>query len=68
MNERVHTATFLWGFIYSLVGFGLLGVGVGWWDLDFIDVRYTGPVVIIAIGIAILIGSLTSARRRNSDM
>lgn len=63
MGNQIHTGTFLWGLVLTAIGAGLLGVGVGWWDFELVDLRYALPILIIAIGAAVLIGSLTQKRR-----
>lgn len=59
MNDRFHFGTFLWGLALTLAGVGLLGVGLGWWTLSLIDLRYVAPVAVIVIGASIVLGALT---------
>lgn len=65
MGDRFHTPTLLWGIALTIWGSALLGVGLGWWDLDLIDLRYAGPILIIVVGVAVLFGAF--ARRDRSE-
>lgn len=65
MNDRFHFATFVTGLIVGLIGAALLAEGLGWWELSLRNFRYIGPVLLIAIGVTVLIGSL--ARRHAED-
>ena len=65
MNDRLHFGTFVTGLIVALVGAALLAEGLGWWELQLRDFRFVGPVLLIAIGVIVLIGSL--ARRQGDE-
>lgn len=66
MGDRVHVGTLLWGLVLALWGTALLGVGVGWWDLDLLDLRYAGPILIIVVGAVILFGALAGGDKSDS--
>ncbi len=59
MNDRFHYGTFVWGLVLTLAGVGLFGVGVGWWTLILIELRYLAPIVVIIVGAVVLLGALT---------
>lgn len=63
MSNRFHGGTFLWGLLLTATGAGLLGVGLDFWDLGRIDLRYAAPILVIAIGVSVLFGSLRSGRQ-----
>lgn len=60
MGERFHVGTLLWGLVLTLWGFVLFGVGVDWWQLDLIDLRYVGPALIIVFGAIVLFSAMRS--------
>ncbi|CAN5789634.1 hypothetical protein BH23ACT5_BH23ACT5_22210 [soil metagenome] len=66
MNDRFHFGTFVWGLVLTLAGVGLLGVGLGWWTLSLIDLRYVAPVAVIVIGAIIVLGALTRQTQEGS--
>ena len=61
MGDRMHIGTALWGLVLTIWGVALLGVGVGWWDLELVDLRYAGPILIIIVGAVIVFGALAGA-------
>lgn len=63
MGEHINIATLVWGTILTIVGAWFFGVGVGWWELAFFDLRYALPAVVILVGTGLLLGSLASDRR-----
>lgn len=63
MSNRFHGGTFIWGLLLTAAGAGLLGVGLDLWDLGRIDLRYAAPILVIAIGVSVLFGSLRSERQ-----
>lgn len=67
MNDQFHWGSFLWGVVLTLAGAGLTGIGLGWWDLSAIDVRYVGPAFLILVGLVTLIGALARDVRRHSS-
>lgn len=65
MGDRVHIGTMLWGLVLAIWGAALLGAGVGWWDLELVDLRYAGPILIIIVGAVIAFGALAGGRSKN---
>ena len=61
MDDRMHIGTALWGLVLTIWGAALFGLGVGWWDLDLVDLRYAGPILIIVVGAVIVFGALAGA-------
>lgn len=57
MNERLHVGTFLGGLILTITGAALTAVGLGWWDIAAIDLRFVAPVFVILLGAVIVAGS-----------
>lgn len=66
MTREFHWGTFLWGLVLTLAGGALTGVGLGWWDLSAIDIRYVGPAFLILVGLVTLIGALVRQGRQQS--
>ncbi len=60
MGERYHVGTLVWGSVLAIWGLALLGVGLDWWQLDLIDLRYVGPALIIVIGAIVLFSAMRS--------
>jgi hypothetical protein len=65
MNSRFHIGTLLSGLALAIWGAGLLGDGMGWWNIELADLRYVGPILIIVIGALVVVGALASDRRRS---
>ncbi len=65
MSERFHSGTFIWGVVLTIVGAGLLGVGLEFWELTRIDLNYAAPILVIVIGASILFGSLRGPRENS---
>lgn len=65
MDRKLHVGTLLSGIALAAWGFGLLGDGLGWWDLELADLRYAGPLLIILIGGLVVVGALVSTGRTN---
>jgi hypothetical protein len=63
MNDRFDVGTFIWGVVLTVAGAALAAVGLGWWDLSSIDLRYVAPVFVILVGVVILFGSLMTGGR-----
>lgn len=64
MGDRVHIGTMLWGLVLAIWGAALLGVGVGWWDFQLVDLRYAGPILIIIVGAVIAFGALAGGQSK----
>lgn len=64
MGDRLHIGTLLWGLFLTAWGVGVLGVGMDWWSIDLVDLRFAGPILIIIVGAVVLFGALGSSDRR----
>jgi membrane protein DedA with SNARE-associated domain len=64
MNDQFHLGTFLWGSVLTVAGAALAAVGLGWWDIEGLDLRYVAPVMVILLGVVILVGALVRSTRR----
>lgn len=67
MSREFHWGSFLWGVVLAVTGAGLTGIGLGWWELSAIDIRYVGPAFLILIGLVTLVGALARDGRRHSS-
>lgn len=67
MDRKFHVWTLLCGLVLAAWGTGLLGDGMGWWNLELTDLRYAGPILIIVIGALVVIGALMAERRRGQQ-
>lgn len=67
MDRKFHIGTLISGLVLAVWGIGLLGDGMEWWNLEFADLRYMGPILIIVIGALVVIGALASERRSNQQ-
>ncbi len=61
---RVHTGTLLAGLVYLGLGAAFVAEAVGWWTLRLGDLQYLGPLALVVVGIAVVVGSLS---RRDVD-
>lgn len=62
MGDHVNIAGLIWGLVLTVAGAWLFGVGVGWWDLALIDLRYVLPATVILVGTGMLLNSVTTDR------
>ena len=67
MNRGIHVWTLLSGLALAVWGAGLLGDGLGWWDLELADLRFAGPILIIAVGVVVVVGALAAVRRTDQQ-
>lgn len=56
---KLHPGTLLAGVIYLAVGVAFLFEALGYWTLRLADLRFAAPLALVAVGIAVLLGSLT---------
>jgi hypothetical protein len=66
-TDQFHIGTFLWGVVPTLVGATLTAVGLGWWDLSFIDLRYVAPAFVVLVGVVILLSALMRGGRERAS-
>ena len=62
MGDHVNIAGLIWGVALTGAGAWLFGVGVGWWDLTLVDLRYLLPAAVILVGTGMLLNSVTPDR------
>ncbi len=64
MTDRIHVPTFVWGLV--LTGFGIVFTleALDVWEFSIGDLRYAGPLVLVAIGLILV---LTARRPTRID-
>ena len=60
---RVHTGTLFAGLIYLIIGVALVLEALEVWTLQIGDLRTLGPIALVAVGLAVVIGSMTRGDR-----
>lgn len=55
---RFHAGTLFAGFIYLVVGVAFVLEALGYWSLRLSDLRYLGPLALVVVGIAVVVGSV----------
>ena len=62
---RLHKGTLLAGLLYLVIGVAFILEALEVWTLHISDLRYIGPIALVVLGVAILIGSiaLTKSQR-----
>ncbi|MGA8039725.1 MAG: hypothetical protein WCA93_06410 [Acidimicrobiia bacterium] len=55
---RLHRGTLLAGVIYLVVGVVFFFEGLDVWTLKIADLRYVGPLALLVLGLAVVVGSL----------
>jgi drug/metabolite transporter superfamily protein YnfA len=58
MTRRFHPGTFTTGLIFAAFGAVFLAENRGWWTFEPNDLKLMGPLLVILIGVAVLMGSL----------
>jgi uncharacterized integral membrane protein len=58
MIRRFHPGTFTSGLIFAVLGAVFMAENRGWWSFELRDLRLMGPLLVILIGVAVLMGSL----------
>jgi hypothetical protein len=56
---KLHIGTLFAGFIYLIIGLVFLAEAFGWWTFQWSDLRLIGPLALIVVGLAVLIGTMT---------
>jgi hypothetical protein len=54
----VHRGTLFAGLIYLLIGVALVLEALEVWTLHIGDLTYLGPIALVAVGLAVVVGSL----------
>lgn len=60
----LHRGTLFAGLIYLIVGVALILEALEVWTLQIGDLQYLGPVALVAVGLAVVIGSIGRAGRQ----
>jgi len=58
---KAHPGTLFVGIVYLAVGVAFVLEALDVWDLRFGDLRYLGPLALVVVGVAVIVGAL--ARR-----
>ena len=56
---KLHVGTLFAGLVFLVVGLTFMTEALGWWSLQMVDLRYVGPIVLIAGGLAVTASALT---------
>jgi small neutral amino acid transporter SnatA (MarC family) len=54
MTERMHMPTFVWGAVLTVFGIVFTLEALDVWEFSLGDLRYAGPIVLVAIGVILL--------------
>lgn len=57
---RLHANTLYAGLVFLGLGIAFLFEASGAWDLDVEDLRFAGPLALVLVGVAVVIGALRS--------
>ncbi len=60
---RLHWGTLLTGVIYLVIGVAFVLEALDVWALRLADLRLIGPLALVVIGIAVIMGSLGARRK-----
>jgi hypothetical protein len=60
---RIHRGTLLAGVIYLGIGVAFILEALEVWALQIGDLRYVGPIALVVLGLAVVIGSMRGAQR-----
>ncbi len=55
---RLHKGTLLAGLLYLGIGVAFILEALEVWTLHISDLRYIGPIALVVLGVAIVIGSM----------
>lgn len=62
---RLHRGTLFAGVIYLVLGVVFFLEGLDVWTLKLADLRYIGPLALLVLGLAVVVGSLGRSEARN---
>ncbi|MGH8870457.1 MAG: hypothetical protein ACRDWS_00550 [Acidimicrobiia bacterium] len=62
---RPHTSTLFAGVVYLGIGVAFVLEALEVWTLRLGDLRFIGPIVLVVLGLAVVIGSLGRTDRTN---
>ena len=54
MMDRMHLPTFVWGAALTVFGIVFTLEALDVWEFSLGDLRYAGPIVLVAIGVILL--------------
>lgn len=60
---RIHRGTLLAGVVYLGIGVAFILEALEVWTLQIGDLRYVGPIALVVLGLAVVIGSMRGAQR-----
>jgi hypothetical protein len=58
----LHKGTLFAGVIYLGVAIAVILEALGFWTLQIGDLRYLGPIALVVLGLAVVIGSMGGSR------
>jgi hypothetical protein len=60
---KIHRGTLLAGVVYLGIGVAFILEALDVWTLQIGDLRYVGPIALVVLGLAVVIGSMRGAQR-----
>ena len=55
MTDRMHVPTFVWGAVLTVFGIVFTIEALDVWEFSISDLRYAGPLALLAIGVILLV-------------
>ncbi len=62
---RLHNGTLLAGVVFLLIGVAFVLEALGVWTLQIGDLRYIGPIALVVVGVAVVVGSIGRSNRES---
>jgi hypothetical protein len=63
MMDRIHVPTFVWGAALTVFGLVFTLEALEVWDFSLGDLRYAGPLVLVAIGLILVLTARRPQRK-----
>jgi hypothetical protein len=60
---KIHRGTLFAGVVYLGIGVAFILEALDVWTLQIGDLRYVGPIALVVLGLAVVIGSMRGAQR-----
>jgi hypothetical protein len=60
---RIHRGTLFAGLVYLGIGVAFILEALEIWALQIGDLRFVGPIALVVLGLAVVIGSMRGAQR-----
>jgi hypothetical protein len=60
---RIHRGTLFAGVVYLGIGVAFILEALEVWELRIGDLRFVGPIALVVLGVAVVIGSMRGAQR-----